>query len=330
MSYVKVVSGTLKADSPVVNSRTGEPERMGKLVFVKGKKQTDAAEIGAGDIGAVTKLACRAARATRCARRARVVEPAAPGVPPVLTLSMAIKVKQKGDEGKITRRVAAPDGRGPDARVRRQHRDGAAGDIRSGRAASGCGVRQARKRSSAWRSSLTEPRIAYREIHPQESVRHRAAIRSRRAVTASSATCGSSSSPTDEGELVFAENVFGGSVPKNYFPAVEKGLQEAVRHGVLAGYPVVGLKATLLDGSYHPVDSSEMAFKMAAKLAYKAALPEAGPVLLEPIGNLMRYCSGRRDWATSWARSTKRRGRVLGMHPAEDGHADAGGRGAGQ
>ena len=75
------------------------------------------------------------------------------------------------------------------------------------------------------------------------------------------------------------------AVPKNYFPAVEKGLQEAVRHGVLAGYPVVGLKATLLDGSYHPVDSSEMAFKMAAKLAYKAALPEAGPVLLEPIGN---------------------------------------------
>lgn len=109
-----------------------------------------------------------------------------------------------------------------------------------------------------------------------------------------------------------------GSVPKNYFPAVEKGLQEAVRHGVLAGYPVVGLKATLLDGSYHPVDSSEMAFKMAAKLAYKAALPEAGPVLLEPIGNLMATVPGD-VLGDIMGEVTKRRGRVLGMHPAEDG-----------
>ena len=112
--------------------------------------------------------------------------------------------------------------------------------------------------------------------------------------------------------------MFGGSVPKNFFPAVEKGLQEAVQHGVLAGYPVVGLKATLLDGSYHPVDSSEMAFKMAAKLAYKAALPEAGPVLLEPIGTLKATVPGDIT-GDIMGEVTKRRGRVLGMNPGEDG-----------
>ena len=95
--------------------------------------------------------------------------------------------------------------------------------------------------------------------------------------------------PTVGDGLVFEEKVFGGAVPKSFFPAVEKGLQDCVKHGVLAGYPVVGLKATLVDGSYHPVDSSEMSFKMAASIAYKNGMPEASPVLLEPIGNLKVY-----------------------------------------
>ncbi|MDR2932954.1 MAG: elongation factor G, partial [Oscillospiraceae bacterium] len=124
--------------------------------------------------------------------------------------------------------------------------------------------------------------------------------------------------PYDGEDLLFETNVFGGSVPKNYFPAVEKGLQDAIVHGVIAGYPVVGLKATLLDGSYHPVDSSEMAFKLAANLAYKAGVAQAGPVLLEPIGNLKVIVP---DSATGdiMGELNKRRGRVLGMTPAEDG-----------
>jgi Translation elongation factors (GTPases) len=124
--------------------------------------------------------------------------------------------------------------------------------------------------------------------------------------------------PYDGEELLFETNVFGGSVPKNYFPAVEKGLQDSVRGGVIAGYPVVGLKATLLDGSYHPVDSSEMAFKLAASLAYKAGVAQAGPILLEPIGNLKVQVP---DSSTGdiMGELNKRRGRVLGMHPAEDG-----------
>ena len=112
--------------------------------------------------------------------------------------------------------------------------------------------------------------------------------------------------------------MFGGSVPKNFFPAVEKGLRMAAEKGVLAGYPVVGLKATLLDGSYHPVDSSEMAFIMAAKIAYKAAMPEAGPIILEPIHTLKAHVPND-NTGDVMGDVTKRRGRVLGMEPDEDG-----------
>lgn len=119
-------------------------------------------------------------------------------------------------------------------------------------------------------------------------------------------------------EMEFAEEVFGGSVPKNFFPAVEKGLREACVHGPLAGYPVVNLKAVLYDGSYHPVDSSEIAFKTAAQLAYKAALPEANPVLLEPVGEL-KVTVPDSYMGDVIGDLNKRRGRVMGMDPTGDG-----------
>ena len=122
----------------------------------------------------------------------------------------------------------------------------------------------------------------------------------------------------DEEEMVFAEEVFGGSVPKNFFPAVEKGLREACVHGPLAGYPVVNLKAVLYDGSYHPVDSSEIAFKTAAQLAYKAAMPEANPVLLEPVGEL-KVTVPDSYMGDVIGDLNKRRGRVMGMTPTADG-----------
>jgi elongation factor G len=123
----------------------------------------------------------------------------------------------------------------------------------------------------------------------------------------------------DSEELVFTEEVFGGSVPRNFYPAVEKGLREAVNHGVLAGYPVVNLKATLYDGSYHPVDSNEMAFKTAAHLAYKAGIPEANPILLEPIGSLAVTVPS--DYMGDVIGDlNKRRGRVMGMNPDDDGN----------
>ncbi|MEG1594286.1 MAG: elongation factor G, partial [Oscillibacter sp.] len=124
--------------------------------------------------------------------------------------------------------------------------------------------------------------------------------------------------PCDSDEMVFAENVFGGSVPRNFFPAVEKGLRESRIHGPLAGYPLVHLKAVLYDGSYHPVDSSEIAFKTAAQIAYKAALPEANPVLLEPIGEL-KVTVPDSFMGDVMGDLNKRRGRVMGMTPTDDG-----------
>ena len=116
----------------------------------------------------------------------------------------------------------------------------------------------------------------------------------------------------------FAEEVFGGSVPKNFFPAVEKGIREAMEHGVLAGFPMVGMKATLVDGKYHPVDSNELSFKMAARLAYKAGIPQASPVILEPVGSLKVYIPDS-YMGDIIGDLNKRRGRVMGMNPAEDG-----------
>ena len=123
--------------------------------------------------------------------------------------------------------------------------------------------------------------------------------------------------PTVGDELVFEEKVFGGAVPKNYFPAVEKGIQESMKKGVLAGCPVVGLKAILVDGSYHPVDSSEMAFKTAASIAYKEGLKQADPVLLEPIGSLSVRVSDDKT-GDVMGELNKRRGRMLGMNPASE------------
>ena len=123
----------------------------------------------------------------------------------------------------------------------------------------------------------------------------------------------------EQDDMIFAEEVFGGSVPKNFFPSVEKGLRNAVQKGVLAGYPLVGLKATLYDGSYHPVDSNDMAFQTAARLAYQDGIPKAKPTILEPIGQLFVTIPDEFQGAIIGDINSKRRGTMLGSMPAEDG-----------
>ena len=124
--------------------------------------------------------------------------------------------------------------------------------------------------------------------------------------------------PIEGDGFVFEEKIFGGSVPKNFHPAVEKGIREAMEHGVLAGYPMVGLKATLMDGKYHDVDSNELSFKMAARLAYKAGIPQANPVILEPVCS-MKICVPDSNTGDVMGDMNKRRGRILGMEPQGDG-----------
>ena len=314
LSYVKVASGTLKSDSALVNARTGEAERMGKLLYVKGKKQTDTTAIGAGDIGAVTKLPAAQTGDTLCGA-GRVVKLPVPAFP-TPTLSMAIRVAKKGDEGKIGAALARLMEEDPTLTYRVDTETGQ--QIISGLGEQHLDVVVAKlKAKFGVDVDLTVPRVAYRE-----SVRKKCKAQGRhKKQTGGHGQFGDvwiEFEPCDSEELVFEEKVFGGSVPKNYFPAVEKGLRQAAKRGVLAGYPVVGLKATLLDGSYHPVDSSEMAFIMAAKLAYKAALPEAGPMILEPVGTLKAHVPAD-NTGDVMGDVTKRRGRVLGMNPDEDG-----------
>lgn len=314
LSYFKVVSGKLSSEVIPVNSRTGEQERLGKLIYMTGKKQEDTAFITAGDIGAVTKLSGAVTGDTLCDpkkivsfERVEFPEPC---------LSMAVKVKNKGDEGKVAQgmqRLIEEDpsiGFEQNAETHQQ-------------VISGLGEQHLDVIVSKLKSKfgvdigLTKPRVAYRETI-RKPVKVQGKHKKQSGGHGQYGDVWIEFSPYDGEGLLFEENVFGGSVPKNFFPAVEKGLQDCVKHGILAGYPMVGLKAVLVDGSYHPVDSSEMAFKTAASLAYKAAMPQASPALLEPIGNLKVYVPDS-NTGDIISELNKRRGRVLGMNPDEDG-----------
>ena len=314
LSFIKVLSGKLTATSNVVNARTGQPERLGKTLTVCGKKQTDTLAIGTGDIGAVAKLATAKTGDTLC-DAARVVALPAPSYP-IASYRMAVKVAKKGDEGKVSGALTRLMEEDPaitfvvDPETKQQ--------IISGLGTQHLEVAVAKlKNKFGVEITLENPRVPYRE-----SIRKSCKAQGRhKKQTGGHGQFGDvwiQFEPIEGEGVEFAENVFGGSVPKNFFPAVEKGVRQAAEHGVLAGYPMVGMKATLLDGSYHPVDSSEMAFIMAAKLAYKAAIPEAGPVLLEPIGALQAHVPAD-NTGDIMGEVPKRRGRVLGMNPDEDG-----------
>jgi elongation factor G len=314
LSFVKVVSGKLGGDVTPVNTRTGNAERLGKVIFVTGKKQEDTAFIAAGDIGAVTKLSETVTGDSLCdPKRPVTFQPVSF---PAATLTMAVQTKNKGDEGKVAQGILRLIEEDPvvsftqNAETRQQ-------------LLSGLGEQHLDVITSKLRAKfgidiqLIKPRVAYRE-----TIRKKVKVQGRhKKQSGGHGQYGDvwiEFEPCDSEELVFAENVFGGSVPRNFFPAVEKGLQDCVKRGVLAGYPVVGLKATLTDGSYHPVDSSEMAFKLAATIAYKTGVAQASPALLEPIGNLKVFVP---DSYTGdiIGELNKRRGRILGMGPGPDG-----------
>ena len=314
LSYLRVISGKVTGGEPLTNARTGDVEKIGKPLTVIGKKQVETDGIGAGDIGAVAKLVSAKTGDTLCDASRVVKLPAAAF--PLPSLFMAVTVAKKGDEGKISSALARLMEEDPtlsyinNAETHQQ--------IIGGLGEQHLDVVKAKlKNKFGVEIGLEAPRIAYRE-----SIRKACQKQGRhKKQTGGHGQFGDvviNFEPCDSEQVVFEEKVFGGSVPKNFFPAVEKGVRLAAEKGVLAGYPVVGLKATLLDGSYHPVDSSEMAFIMAAKLAYKAAMPEAGPVILEPIHTLKAHVPND-NTGDIMGDVTKRRGRVLGMEPDEDG-----------
>lgn len=313
MSFIKVVSGVLKPETPAYNARTGESERMGKIVAVRGSKQEDKPCIVAGDIGVVTKLSGVSTGDTICS--AKQVYTLAPVKFPSPCLSMAVKVRKKGDEEKAAAAIFRLMEEDPAItyKTNKETRE----QILSGLGEQHLDVIVSKlKIKFGVEIDLETPRVAYRE-----SIKKKVEVQGRhKKQSGGHGQFGDvfiRFEPCDSEELVFDEEVVGGSVPKNFFPAVEKGLRESVKKGVLAGYPMVNLKATLYDGSYHPVDSSEMAFKTAASIAYKNGMPQANPVILEPIGNLEAYMPEAK-MGDVMGDITKRRGRVLGMESTED------------
>lgn len=313
LSYVKVISGKVSADTPLINMRTGANERLTKVLTVRGKKQEEAQYIGAGDIGAIPKLGDTLTGDTLCSPLRKV---SLEGVEyPVANYSMAVYADSKDDEEKITQGILKLMEEDPTIKYIHNHET-------HERVVTGLGEQQLDVIVSKLKSKynidvkLRKPKVAYRE-----TIRGTVKVQGRhKKQSGGHGQFGDvwiEFSPCDSDGLVFEQTVVGGAVPKGFFPAVEKGLQDAIKKGPLAGFPVVGLKANLYDGSYHPVDSSEMSFKMAAAIAYKNGLPQAQPTLLEPVGSLKATvpdsCMG-----DVMGEVTKRRGRVIGMESGEN------------
>lgn len=311
--YFKVIRGKVKADSTLYNPRTGENEKIGKVLFVRGKKQEETPFVAAGDIGAVAKLAGTGTGDTLCDPSAPVVLPSIDFEKP--SLSMAVNAVNKGEEEKMAAGLSRLAEEDPTIRF---YTDAETHEtILSGLGEQHLDVIVSRLRSKfGVEVAMQPPRVAYRETI-RKSVKVQGRHKKQSGGHGQFGNVWIEFAPCDSEDLVFEETVFGGAVPKNYFPAVEKGLRDSAQKGTLAGFPMVGLKATLVDGSYHPVDSSEMAFKTAASLAYKAGIPQADPVLLEPIGILNCYTPGD-NTGDIMGEINRRRGRVLGMEPSED------------
>ena len=314
LNYFKVIRGTITQGTTVVNARTGDEERVGKMLNTLGTKQTDIKDCTVGDICAIAKLSTFKTGDTMCAQ-GNVVTLNSVDIPHA-TYSMAITAEKKGEEEKVASAVNRIIEEDPSLTFvnnieTRQ-------TILSGLGEQHLDVCLSKMKDKyKVTANLEQPRVAYREaISKKVEVQGR-----HKKQSGGHGQFGDvwiEFEPCEGDELVFAERVVGGSVPKNYFPAVEKGLRESMEKGVLAGYPMVGVKATLFDGSYHPVDSSEMAFKTAASIAFKNGIPQAGPVLLEPIVTLNAICNDE-VMGDIIGDINKRRGRVLGMNPTGDG-----------
>ena len=317
LNFFKVVSGKITSSVPAYNARTGKEERMGKIVKMFGSKQTEVSELVAGDIGAVTKLSGFSTGDTMCSPN-NVVK--LDGVAtPVPTYKMAISAVKKGEEEKIAAgllRLCEEDPSLKFSNNTETHQQIIAG---LGEQQLEVAVSRLKDRFSV-EAVLSTPKVAYREtITKKVSAQGR-----HKKQSGGHGQFGDvfiEFEPYDTENLIFAERVVGGSVPKNFFPAVEKGLNECMESGVLAGYKMVGVKATLYDGSYHPVDSSEMSFKMAASLAFKEGISNAMPVILEPIVTLKAIVNDD-AMGDIIGDINRRRGRVLGMTPTSDGNQE--------
>ena len=315
-SFVKVCSGVLKGDDVLYNAEADAEEKPGKLYTMCGNKPTEVSELFAGDIGAIAKLGSTKTGDTLSTKNTPITYSRTDYSVPYTY--MRYKTLTKGDEDKVSQalqKMMAEDVtlRAVNDSENRQSLLYGMGDQHLEIAASKLAARYKVE------IKLETPKVAFREtIRKKSDVDTKYKKQSGGHGQYGHVKMRFEPSGDLETPYVFEEEVVGGAVPKNYFPAVEKGLQDSVVKGPLAGYPVVGVKAVLYDGSYHPVDSSEMAFKTATIQAFKKGFMEAGPVLLEPIASLKVTVPD--DYTGDvMGDLNKRRGRVLGMTPVSGG-----------
>ena len=315
-SFVKVLSGDITSDTTLVNARTGETEKLGRLYSMCGKKATEVKHLSCGDIGAIGKMDKVKTGDTLCDPRKVVSLKGIPYAEPCY--SMAIAPKVKGQEEKVGTGLNRLNEEDPSFTLVNNAETHQL--VLSGAGDQHLDVLVAKLKSRFSVDAVLSPaKIAYREKIKKKVEAHGR----HKKQTGGSGQFGDvwvRFEPQEEqDDLIFDVAVVGGAVPKNFNPAVEKGLQEAVLRGPLAGYPMVGLKATLYDGSYHPVDSNEMAFKLAAILAFKEAMPNAAPTLLEPVMSL-KVTVPDSYMGDVIGDLNKRRGRVMGMNPDNEGN----------
>lgn len=315
LTYFRVYSGILRSDSHVFNSTKGVEERVGQIYFLRGKNQEATAEVHAGDIAAVAKLSETGTGDTLCDKAKPIkYEPIEFPAP---VYSVAIKAKSKADEDKLGPALARLADEDPTFQYRREMETGET--LVSGLGESHVEIVVDRlKRKFGVAVDVDTPKIPYREtitVSAKAQGKHKKQTGGR----GQYGDAWVELTPLERGQgFEFVDAIVGGAIPRQYIPAVEKGIREAMERGILAGYPVVDVKATVYDGSFHPVDSSEMAFKMAGILAFQNAAANAQPVILEPMlsvevivpeeymGDIIGDLNGKR-------------GRILGMEPIEGG-----------
>ena len=315
-SFIKVCSGVLKGEDTLYNASADADEKLGKLYVMSGNKPIEVSELHAGDIGAIAKLASTKTGDTLSTTSTQIMYGKTGYSVPYTYMKYVVKTK--GDEDKVSQALAKMMAEDVTLKAvndseNRQSLLYGMGDQHLEIAVS--------KLASRYKVDVTleTPKVAFREtIRKKSDVDSKYKKQSGGHGQYGHVKMRFEPSGDLETPYVFEEEVVGGAVPKNYFPAVEKGLQESVVKGPLAGYPVVGVKAVLYDGSYHPVDSSEMAFKTATIQAFKKGILEASPVLLEPIANL-KVTVPDENTGDVMGDLNKRRGRVMGMNPVGNG-----------
>lgn len=312
MNYLRVCRGTLKTGMTVLNPNTGVQERINAVYLVRGKKLESVPELGAGDVGAVSKLSDTGTGDTLCDENAPVKFDPIPFPKPVLF--MAVYAAQRGTEDKVfsgLARLAEEDRcfvvlKDPDTG---ETLVGGQGEVHLDV------IRKKLKAKFGADAELRTPQVAYKETI-RTTATAEGKYKKQTGGHGQYGHCKMRFEPCEK-DFEFAEEVVGGSVPKQYIPAVEKGIVECLPHGVLAGYPVIRLKAVLFDGSYHEVDSSEAAFKAAAELAFKEGVKNASPVLLEPLSRL-KIAVPEQYVGDVMGDLNKRRGRIIGMDAQDD------------